>query len=75
MVHDDGTPLWCSEAMEGRVCRGDHNPKRHRIVESCHMAFMWGCPKCEGRVAPFKRRQTDGVEAPPTRGPTVLETR
>ena len=46
MRHEDGTPMWCSEEMEGRVC-GDYDSHRHRLFETCRVAFVHGCAKCE----------------------------
>jgi hypothetical protein len=46
MRHEDGTPMWCSEEMEGRVC-GDYDSHRHRLFETCRIAFVHGCAKCE----------------------------
>ena len=47
VVHEDGTPVWCSEELGGRVC-GDRSYERHRSFQSCRVALRLGCPECVG---------------------------
>ena len=45
VVHQDGTPIWCSEELDGNTCTGDVL-ERHRALISCRLAFRLGCPDC-----------------------------
>jgi hypothetical protein len=45
VVHEDGTPIWCSEELDGNTCTDDA-VDRHRALISCRVAFRLGCPDC-----------------------------
>jgi hypothetical protein len=50
ILHTDGTPVLCTEELEGRSC-GDLTYERHRIFRSCGLTFLRGCPECETKAA------------------------
>ena len=45
VVHEDGTPIWCSEELDGNTCTDDAFD-RHRAFITCRVAFRLGCPDC-----------------------------
>jgi hypothetical protein len=48
VVHEDATPVWCSEELTGGTC-ADYTFEHHRAFVSCRVAFRLGCPDCDPR--------------------------
>ncbi len=63
VVHEDGTPAFCSVRGHIGPCRADLAFKAHRLVQACRIVFVGRCPECAHRdlVTAYRPKGLAGI--------------